>query len=111
MRALERDILGLQDLAVSSHNEEHINALRCKKKMLADLLDVKAQGALARPRFQNETQIDALSKFFFSLERKNGQSRLIHCLLKSSLSQPKSTRELLVSMLICLNVNLLTWRP
>ena len=81
MRALEREIIGLQDLAASSQEEEHINALRCKKKMLDDFLNVRAQGALVCSRFQNLTQMDAPSKFFFSLERKNGQSKLIHCLL------------------------------
>ena len=69
MRALEREILGLQDSAASSHNEEHINALRCKKKMLDDLLNVRAQGALVRSRFQNVIQMDAPSKFFVSLEQ------------------------------------------
>lgn len=36
--------------------------------MLADLLGVKAQGALIRSRFQSITQMDAPSKFFFNLE-------------------------------------------
>ncbi|XP_057218775.1 transmembrane channel-like protein 6b [Triplophysa rosa] len=45
-----------------------------------DLLSIEAQGALVRSRFQNLTQMDAPSKFFFSLERKNGQSRYIHSL-------------------------------
>ena len=96
IRALEREILGLQDLAASSYNEEHINALRCKKKMLDDLLNVRAQGALVRSRFQNATQMDAPSKFFFSLERKNGQSKLIHCLLSENgqeLTEPAEIRK------------------
>ncbi len=41
-------------------------------------MDLAAQGALVRSRFQNIELMDAPSKFFFNLEKKNGQKRFIH---------------------------------
>lgn len=37
-----------------------------------------AQGALSRSRFQSAVEMDGSTKFFFGLEKKNGQNRLIH---------------------------------
>ncbi len=48
--------------------------------MLVDLLGVRAQGALVRSCFQTVAQMDAPSKFFFNLEMKKGQSKIIHSL-------------------------------
>lgn len=45
---------------------------------LADLLGVRAQGL--HSRFHNSAEVDAPYKFFFNLEKKNGQNRLIHCI-------------------------------
>ena len=45
-----------------------------------DLLNARAQGALVRSRFHSAALMDSPSKFFFSLEQKNGQSRQIHAL-------------------------------
>lgn len=58
----------------------YFKSLKKKKAILTDLLGVRAQGALVRSRFQNISEMDVPSRFFFGLERKNGQSRLIHCL-------------------------------
>lgn len=41
---------------------------------------MKAKGAFVRSRYQNLAQMDAPSKFFLNLERKNGQSRYSHSL-------------------------------
>ncbi len=41
-------------------------------------MDLAAQGARVRSRFQNIELMDAPSKFFFNLEKKNGQKRFIH---------------------------------
>ena len=85
MKTLEKEILNLQELASSSKSEEHISALKLKKKsLLSDLPDTKAQGALVHSKFQVATQMDAPSKLFFNLERTNGQGRLIHCLLSDT---------------------------
>lgn len=54
--------------------------LRIKKVELADLLDTRAQGALVRSRFQSISEMDAPSRFFFSLEKKNCQKKSIQCL-------------------------------
>ncbi|KAL0148760.1 hypothetical protein M9458_055938, partial [Cirrhinus mrigala] len=53
-------------------------------------------GALVRSRFQSVNQMDAPSRFFFSLERKNGQSRAIHALRSESgrfLTDPAEIRK------------------
>ncbi len=55
-----------------------------KRTTLADLLGGKTQGSFIRSQFQSVDQMDAPSKFFFSLEKKNGQSRAIHALHSKS---------------------------
>ena len=70
----------LQTTYGSTGDQAKMQALKAKKAKLADLLGMKAQGALIRSRFQNIAVMDAPSRFFFNLEKKNGQSRLIHCL-------------------------------
>ena len=79
MRDLEIEIVELQNVA-STGNRGSIDDLKYKKAALADLLGTKAQGALVRSRFQSEALMDAPSKFFFSLEKKKGQSRFFHAL-------------------------------
>lgn len=44
------------------------------------MLGLTTRGAIIRSRFQNAELMDAPSKFFFSLEKKNGQKKLIHAL-------------------------------
>ena len=53
---------------------------REKENILRRLLGFSSQGALARYRFQHVSKMDAPSHFFFALEHKNGQRRLMHCL-------------------------------
>ena len=79
MNDLEIEIVELQNVA-STGNRGSIDDLEYKKAILADLLGSKAQGALVRSRFQSEALMDSPSKFFFSLEKKKGQSRFIHAL-------------------------------
>ncbi|MPV02303.1 hypothetical protein FVA96_24195, partial [Escherichia coli] len=81
MKDLETDIVELERLNESTGERGHIEVLKIKKMALADLLDVKAQGALVRSRFQTITEMDTPSSFFFGLERKSGQGRVIHALL------------------------------
>lgn len=80
MNILEIEILKLQELAEVTGDLCHLDSLRKKKNQLAELLGRKTQGALIRSRFLNLNQMDAPSKFFFNLERKNGQSRVMHVL-------------------------------
>lgn len=54
-------------------NQDLFVGLKKKKSALSDLLGLKAQGALIRSRFQSFNEMDAPSKFFFGLEKKNGQ--------------------------------------
>ncbi|KAK0146916.1 Transposon TX1 uncharacterized protein [Merluccius polli] len=80
MKALETEIVELQGLVEATGDTGHFEALSSKRALLADLLGTRAQGALVRSRFQSISQMDTPSKFFFALERKNGQSRYIHTL-------------------------------
>ena len=67
---------------------------------LADLLESKVQGALVRSRFQNISDMDAPTSYFFSLEKKNGQRKVIHTLLADTgeeLVEPRQIRERAVS--------------
>ncbi|KAL2096374.1 hypothetical protein ACEWY4_008522 [Coilia grayii] len=80
MKNLEEDIIELQHLVDQNADLDHRENLRSKKKSLADLLGVTAQGALVRSHFQSVELMDAPSKFFFNLEKKNGQKRFIHAL-------------------------------
>ncbi|KAK3531057.1 hypothetical protein QTP70_008761 [Hemibagrus guttatus] len=72
LKALEIEIVELQRLEATG-NRGHIEALKSKKAKMNDLLDITAQGALVRSRFKSAAEMDAHSKFFFSLEQKNGQ--------------------------------------
>lgn len=80
IKKLEDDIVELQNLCGATGDQDYFISLKTKKRVLTDLLGVRAQGALVRSRFQNASEMDAPSRFFFGLERKNGQSQLIHCL-------------------------------
>jgi len=96
MNTLETDILMLQELAESTGAQSYLDSLLGKRTQLADLLGGKAQGALVRSRFQSVNQMDAPSKFFFSLEKKNGQSRAIHAFRSESgglLTNPADIRK------------------
>ena len=80
METLEKEIIELQNLAESTGQQAHTENFRVKKNELAKLLGITAQGALVRSRFQSAELMDAPSKFFFNLEKKNGQKRFIHAL-------------------------------
>ncbi len=61
-------------------NEIEIESFRKKTASLNELLDLTIQGAFIRSRFQNIESMDAPSKLFFNLEKKNGKNRHIHAL-------------------------------
>ncbi len=83
---------GILKRQVEHHSPSRIKSLKeviledwkkidlAKKITLSNLLGFSAQGALVRSRFQNVVKMDAPSHFFFALERKNGQKRLMHSL-------------------------------
>lgn len=83
LKSLETDIVQLQS-AIGNTDEARIEELKLKKLQLKDLLEKRAQGALVRSRFRDVSGMDAPSKFFFSLEQKNGQKRLIQALRSES---------------------------
>ncbi len=83
-------------MAQSSGNQPHTEGLFLKKSVLSDMQRVKAQGALVRSRFKDIDQMDVPSKFFFSLEKKNGQKSVIHSLFSktgSLISDPIEIRK------------------
>ncbi|KAK3533725.1 hypothetical protein QTP70_024307 [Hemibagrus guttatus] len=99
LKALEIEIVELQRLEATG-DRGHIEALKSKKAKMNDLLDITAQGALVRSRFKSAAEMDAPSKFFFSLEQKNGQKRFIHAVRTESgdlLSEPTEIRKQTVS--------------
>ncbi|KAK3542572.1 hypothetical protein QTP86_030400, partial [Hemibagrus guttatus] len=99
LKAVEIEIVELQRLE-ATRDRGHIEALKSKKAKMNDLLDITAQGALVRSRFKSAAEMDAPSKFFFSLEQKNGQKRFTHAVRTESgdlLSEPTEIRKQTVS--------------
>uniref|UniRef100_A0A8C5D1K3 Reverse transcriptase domain-containing protein n=1 Tax=Gouania willdenowi TaxID=441366 RepID=A0A8C5D1K3_GOUWI len=95
MKDLESDIVELERLSESTANPEYIEILKIKKLVLADLFDGKVQGALVRSRFQAIEEMDAPSSFFFGLEKRSGQGRVIHSLFEDTgqiLTEPSQIR-------------------
>ncbi len=72
----------------------HFQALKDKRAALAELLGDGAQGALVRSRFHNIVEMDAPSKFFFNLKKKNGQNQLIHCICSADGSDLTESAEI-----------------
>lgn len=96
MKTLENDILHFQNLAQFSNNQDLLDKLFKQKTKLSDLLGLKTQGALVRSRYQSVNEMDAPSKYFFNLEKKNGQKRMIHNLKSETgalLSDPVDIRK------------------
>lgn len=93
LQDLEIGIVELQSLVDYSGNQGHFEALKSKKAALVKLLGFTAQGALVHSRFMNTCQMDAPSQFF-SLERNNGQRKIIHYLLSENGSTIMETPEI-----------------
>ncbi len=96
IKKLENEILEIQALIQETGNQDHLESFYLKKSALSDFYKRKAQGALVRSRFQNVEQLDVPSKFFFGLEKKNGQRRHIQNLRSETgvlLSNPVEMRE------------------
>lgn len=70
----------VQTLLSRTGDQGHVEVLKSKNAAIANLLGITAQGALVRSRFMNASMMDAPSKFFFGLETKNGQRKIIHSL-------------------------------
>ena len=94
MEDLEIEIVDLQSLAGSTGNGGNSEDLKSKRSALRDLLGIKAQGALVRSRFQSAALMDAPSKFFFGLEKRNGQKRLMHALRSATGQELRGSSEI-----------------
>ncbi|KAJ3588687.1 hypothetical protein NHX12_009541 [Muraenolepis orangiensis] len=100
MKDLESDIVELETISETTGDRGYIEILKEKKMTLANLLDVKVQGALVRSRFLNTNEMDAPTSFFFGLEKKNGQRRVNHSLLSGTgqeITEPSQIRRRAVS--------------
>ncbi|KAJ4939394.1 hypothetical protein JOQ06_028843 [Pogonophryne albipinna] len=100
MKDLESDIVELETISETTGDRGYIEILKEKKMALANLLDVKVQGALVRSRFLDTNEMDAPTSFFFGLEKKNGQRRVIHSLLSDTgqeITEPSQIRRRAVS--------------
>uniref|UniRef100_A0AAV2L4H4 Uncharacterized protein n=1 Tax=Knipowitschia caucasica TaxID=637954 RepID=A0AAV2L4H4_KNICA len=84
VKELETTVVELQRLAVSTGEQGCLQSLKAQKSALASLLGSSAQGALVRSRHMDLTQMDVPSQFFFSLEKKNRQKRIIQSLRSDS---------------------------
>lgn len=96
MSGLEKDLLKLQGLAELTKDANVIEDIKKKKNSLAEMFGLATQGAIIRSRFQSAELMDAPSKFFFSLEKKNGQKKFIHALRSEAgvlLTNPLDIRE------------------
>lgn len=83
-------------MAQSRRDQALIDSMFYKKTVLSDLQEMKAQCALIRSCFKNVQQMDVPSKYFFGLEKKNGQKRFLHSLISetgSLLTTPQKIRE------------------
>ena len=94
LQDLEIEVVELQNIVDSTGNQEHNQALKSKKAALANLLGLTAQGALVRSRFMNASHMDAPSQFFFGLERKNGQKKIMHSVRSDDGSMITETPEI-----------------
>ncbi|KAJ3584784.1 hypothetical protein NHX12_015279, partial [Muraenolepis orangiensis] len=100
MKDLESDIVELETIRETTGDRGYIEILKEKKMALANLLDVKVQGALVRSQFLNINEMDAPTSFFFGLEKNNGQRRVIHSLLSGTgqeITEPSQIRRRAVS--------------
>ncbi|KAI3352703.1 hypothetical protein L3Q82_020166, partial [Scortum barcoo] len=84
----------VQHLLSCTGDQGHVETLKSKKAAIANLLGITAQGALVRSRFMNASMLDSPSKFFFSLESRNGQRKVIHCLRSDNGSSLTETTEI-----------------
>ena len=78
MEQLEEEIMELQGLCINGGGGSELHVLADRKSCLKNLLGLKAQGALVRSRYKFANEMDTPSKFFFDLEKKNGQKRFFH---------------------------------
>lgn len=71
-------------MAQSRRDQALIDSMFYKKTVLSDLQEMKAQCALIRSCFKNVQQMDVPSKYFFGLDKKDGQKRFIHSLISET---------------------------
>ncbi|KAK3526232.1 hypothetical protein QTP70_018273, partial [Hemibagrus guttatus] len=97
LKDLEIGIVELQVLAESTGDRRHVEDLKVKKSLMADLLGTKAQGALIRSRFKGADDMDAPSKYFFGLEKRMGLPK-VSSEDKAALEGPLVLEELQVAL-------------
>ena len=82
----------MDELEVSQSGSENEEPMEDVK--IDQYVGVSAQGALVRSRFMNISQINAILLFFFGLDKKNGQRKIIHSLRTGSCSEISDSAEI-----------------
>lgn len=83
MKALQSDIEFVEKQAVNNNEAVQCIGLNKKRQELSLLLHEQAKGALIRSRYCSIKDMDAPSTFFFNLERKHVQQKMM-CHLRRS---------------------------
>lgn len=94
IKILEREITEIEEGIIEGNSEEG-DQLKEKKTVLASLFNERAKGALIRARFSSIREIDAPSSYYFNLERKEGEIKLmLHLKLPNGIltTNPKEMR-------------------
>ncbi|CAM2117468.1 unnamed protein product [Caretta caretta] len=82
MGQLEREVLELErHLAASPEDPSLCGVCREKREELRALEDHRARGAFVRSRIRLLREMDRVSRFFYTLEKKRGAKKHITCLL------------------------------
>ncbi|XDV25251.1 hypothetical protein PO909_029197 [Leuciscus waleckii] len=97
---LEKEIIDIEKSMHDNNDDGDLQALWTERKnQLSSFLNEKVKGALVRSRFLTTRDMDGPSSFFFNLERKAGQEKLMYVLKDNNghnTSDPEVMRKLAV---------------
>ncbi len=80
MECLEKEIIGVEQSMIANDSVNLKDLWTEKTNLLSSILNERVKGALVRSRFLTVRDMDAPTSFFFNLERKKGQEKLMYCL-------------------------------
>jgi len=83
VKVLQSDIESIERQAVNNNEVVQCHGLNEKRQELSSLLHEQAKGALVRSRYCSVKEMDAPSAFFFNLEKKHVQQKMM-CHLRRS---------------------------
>lgn len=94
VKALQSDIEFVEKQVVNNNEAVQCIGLNKKRQELSSLLHEQAKGALIRSRYCSIKYMDAPSTFFFNLERKHVQQKMMCHLRRSDGSVTSDPTEL-----------------